>query len=158
MTRPGRFEWRHPGWLVLGATILLTLIGLHAITISRGLEHELLNSLAKKTTGIRDRRGSGAFVVMIPHYRWAAHLALPRRRGDRCVAGVRVDSCSCLRRSSVRATGRRWISMGFTDFQPSELAKIVFVIVVAQRWTPHEKAPRVPRPRRDRPAALVPIG
>lgn len=158
MTRPGRFEWRHPGWLVLGATILLTLIGLHAITISRGLEHELLNSLAKKQLVFAIAGVIGAFVVMIPHYRWAAHLAWPAAAAT--VALLVFVLIPFVPEAIVRPRNgaRRWISMGFTDFQPSELAKIVFVIVVAQA---------LERTRKHREyrglvviglAALVPIG
>lgn len=158
MTRPGKLEWRNPGWLVLGATILLTLIGIHAITISEGLEHMLLSAQAKKQLVFAFVGMVGAVVVMIPHYRWAAHLAWP-------AAAVTVALLVFVLIPFVpdaivrpRNGARRWISLGVTDFQPSELAKIVFVVVVAQA---------LERTRRHREyrglvviglAALVPIG
>lgn len=132
MTRPGRLEWRNPGWLVLGATILLTLIGLHAITISKGLEPELLNARAQKQLVFAFVGVIGALLVMIPHYRWAAHLAWPAAGAT--VALLLFVLIPFVPDSIVRPRNgaRRWISLGVTDFQPSELAKIVFVVVVAQ--------------------------
>lgn len=158
MLRPGKLEWRNPGWLVLAATILLTLIGIHAITISEGLEHALLNTQAKKQLVFAAVGVLGAFVVMIPHYRWAAHLAWPAAAAT---VGLLVFVLIPFVPEAIvrpRNGARRWISLGVTDFQPSELAKIVFVVVVAQA---------LERTRRHREyrgllviglAALVPIG
>ena len=79
---------------MLGATILLTLIGLHAITISRGLEHELLNSLAKKQLVF-----AIAGVIRV----WLPQRLLKRLLGGRglgpvsraAVIGAPMPLCSC---------------------------------------------------------------
>lgn len=95
---------------------------------------------------------------MIPHYRWAAHLAWPAAAAT--VALLIFVLIPFVPEALVRPRNgaRRWISLGVTDFQPSELAKIVFVIVVAQT---------LERTRKHREyrglvviglAALVPIG
>lgn len=158
MTTPSRIAWRNPGWLVSASSLLLTVIGLHAITISSGLEHVAISSYAKKQLIFALAGIIAAGVVMIPHYRWAARLAWPA--SALTVALLVFVLIPFVPDALVRPRNgaRRWINLGVADFQPSELAKIVFVVVVAQA---------LERTRRHREykglvvigvAALVPIG
>lgn len=120
------------GWVVLGATLALCGVGIYCIDLAGGLEGGVGLTGTAKRQGVFVLIGLvAAMVVALPHYRRYVHLAWP-------LAAVTIALLVFLLipfvpESIVRPVkgGRRWINVGVTDFQPSEVAKVVFVLAEA---------------------------
>ena len=139
--------WSHPGWVVLACSLILTIIGIYAINLTSGLEATGpfgLSGYALKQivlTGIALCAGA---VVAFPHYRVINYFAWP-------AAWVCVGLLIFLLIPFVpdaivtpRNGARRWINLVVTDFQPSEVTKVVFVLVTA-RYLQHRDSYRTYR-------------
>jgi rod shape determining protein RodA len=137
----------NPAWLVVGSSLALTLLGLYAIRVSRGFSSaELAELTGVAETTARAGVGAGAFmrqvffaavglvaaaVVAVPNYRrWGVASGV--------LAAITVGLLIFLLIPWVptwlvrpRNGARGWIDLGFMDFQPAELAKIVYVLVIA---------------------------
>jgi len=128
---------RHAGWLSLGAAIVLSLLSVYAIDVAMiatppegALPVHLSGHSAKQLVFL----GVGLFAAMmiaLPHYRVIRALAWP-------LMWVMVGFLIFLLVPFVpswivtpRNGARAWINFGITDFQPAEIAKIAFVLVVA---------------------------
>lgn len=122
------------GWLTLISAGLLTLIGVLAIDIADGragaarlLDGESLKQAIFALIGL-----SGAMVVALPHYRLVGIVAAPAMALSvvllvfLLVPGV--PSSIVTPRNGTRG----WINLGFVDFQPSEVTKIAYVLLVAR--------------------------
>ncbi|MBX3374756.1 MAG: FtsW/RodA/SpoVE family cell cycle protein [Phycisphaeraceae bacterium] len=119
-----RLSLLNPAWItVLGATALC-LIGITAIgTVDPA---EAARQVAHLGVGL-----IAATLIAIPHYRHLARFSLP--------LSILVLGCLVILLAPgvpewlvrPRNGARRWISVAVTDFQPSELAKIVYVLVLA---------------------------
>lgn len=121
----------HAGWIVLLATIGLVLIGVTAIDLARPDGAGALAADAKKQLMFLAVGLIAAVVAAVPHQRVLAFLAWP--------AMVIILACLVFLLlpfvpSSIvspRNGARCWIDLGFTDFQPSELCKVTYVMVLA---------------------------
>jgi cell division protein FtsW (lipid II flippase) len=116
--------WWTPAWLSLGAGLFLSLLGVMAISTTRP-EHGM-RQLAFLAVGL-----AAAAVVALPHYRWI-------RRGLVALLVITVTLLvfvliPWVPESIVRARNgaRAWIALGPVDFQPSELAKTVYILALA---------------------------
>jgi len=131
---------RSVGWLCVVAAGLLSLLGAEAIgTVSREGEKSLaLAHLAHLVIGL-----AAALVVVVPHYRVTQKMSYP------LLAGVVVLLIFVLipwvPEAIVRQRNgaRRWINVVVTDFQPSELAKIAWVLALASYLRYRENYRRV---------------
>lgn len=133
--RPAALQWFNPGWLVVLSSALLAVIGLAGISHSGGLD------------GVSGRLSTDGLIVKqtvfllaglvvcgaaaAPHFRWYMRLTP-------ALAGVGLALLVFVLIPFVpeaivtpRNGARRWISLGFTDVQPSELAKVAFVLATA---------------------------
>jgi rod shape determining protein RodA len=119
----------NPGWLMLLAAILLTALGIYAISLTGGLEAGL-NTYARKQLVFLGIGLVGCAVAAVPHYRLLNELMVPLAILS---VGLLIMVLLPLPRTlvPVRNGATRWINLGVMDFQPSEVAKIVFVMSVA---------------------------
>lgn len=112
------------GWICVVPALLLSLIGVSMI----GLTEPALAMRQMVFLGIGV---CAAAVVAAPHYRWADRLAYPSMF---VVLGLLVFVLIPFVPEAIvrpRNGARRWINLFVTDLQPSELAKIAYVLTLA---------------------------
>ena len=122
--RKKRTMWWTPAWISLAAGLFLSLIGIVAISTTRP-------ELAARQGAFLAIGVAAAAMVALPHYRWIR----------RSLIGLVVLTLLLLifvllpfvPESIVRARNgaRAWIALGPVDFQPSELAKTVYILSLA---------------------------
>jgi len=122
---------RHPAWLTLAASVGLATLGIYCINLTAGVGAEGLSFHAQRQAiflllGL----GAGA-VVAAPHY--ARIRAVTPLLAIAAIGLLVFVLIPWIPESIVkpRNGARRWISLVVTDFQPSELAKIVYVLAMA---------------------------
>jgi len=136
-SRVGR--WRAladaPGaWLTVFASLALSLAGVMAIDLgdaARAL-HDGLGPTAVKQVLFLGIGISAAALIAVPHYRLLGYLATPFMIA---VVGALVFLLIPAVPTwlvKARNGARSWIDVGPVDVQPSELAKIAFVLVLAR--------------------------
>lgn len=131
-TRQGEIALWHPGLLTLLASIGLAALGIQAIATTSGLEPRTLGPYAARQGALLFVGLAAAAVVAIPHHRSFIRLTPLLVLG---ALGLLVFLLLPFVPESLvapRNGARRWISLGVTDFQPSELAKIIYVLAVAR--------------------------
>lgn len=116
--------WWTPAWLSLGAGLFLSLVGVAAISTTR--PDHALRQLAFLVIGM-----AAAAVAAMPHWRLIRRALTPL-----VVIAVVLLVFVLIRwvpESIVRARNgaRSWIALGPVDFQPSELAKTVYILALA---------------------------
>ena len=124
------------GWITVLASLLLSLLGIYSIDL--GLNPDLnAGFMELSTTAIKQLifmvMGIVAcLVIMLPHYKLVSafawfYFAI-------CIALLVFLLVPGIPSSIVtpRNGARSWINLGVTDFQPSEITKIAFVLAVAQ--------------------------
>lgn len=141
------FSPANPAWLVVLASLGLTLLGLYCIRVSAGYSsRELAELTGIAATSDKAGIGAGAFsrqvVYLVVAVLAAAVMAIPnyRRWGivSTLLAAVTLAFLIFLLIPFVptwivkpKNGARGWINFGFADFQPAEFAKITYVLVVA---------------------------
>lgn len=126
-----RITFAHPGWLVLGATLALCVVGVYCIGLTSGIDGSMLGGGAKRQivfvlTGLL----AGGAVTLV-HYRRLVHLSWPMALGVGLLLIFVLIPFVPEEIVRPRKGARRWINVGFTEFQPSELAKIAYILVTA---------------------------
>jgi cell division protein FtsW (lipid II flippase) len=128
---PGRYALANAGWLVVGSALALSVIGIYTIDVSSGMGSGGPSRWAVRQAVFLVIGVAAAGAVAWPSYRraiplvWVFGLA---------VVGLLVFVLlPFVPEEIVRAKNgaRRWINVGVTEFQPSELAKVAFVLVMA---------------------------
>jgi len=128
-------QWFNPGWLVVLASVLLAALGIYGVSLSGGLDGVSgrlpTDGLVFKQTVFLGLGLVACGVAAAPHFKLFARLT-PALVAVTLVLLVFV-LIPFVPESIVtpRNGARRWISLGFTDVQPSELAKVVFVFTAA---------------------------
>ncbi|MBX3355999.1 MAG: FtsW/RodA/SpoVE family cell cycle protein [Phycisphaeraceae bacterium] len=133
----GRVNWLTPAWLVVIAALFLSVIGVEAIgTTDPGRSARQALFMA---VGLIALLG----VTVLPE-RWL-------RRGAWLALAVAIVLLVFVMLPGIpewivrpRNGSRRWISLGFTDLQPSELAKFAWCLVMAdwlRRGDEHRRLP-----------------
>ncbi|MFZ9880956.1 MAG: FtsW/RodA/SpoVE family cell cycle protein, partial [Phycisphaerales bacterium] len=126
-----------PAWLAVGAALFLSLLGISAIAVTRP---ELA---ARQGVFLAVGVGCALLAALVPPrqmrvFSWFL-LAL-------ALALLVFVLLPFVPRSLVtpRNGARAWINLGVSDFQPSELAKIAFILCLSQ-WLSLQGAPRTLR-------------
>lgn len=136
-----RIRISNPAWLTIAASVALTAVGAYCIQISSSLTPDGIAGTALRQAIFAVVGLVCAGAVAIPHYRRLVLLVWP-------IAAVVVALLVFLLIPFVpeaivrsRNGSRRWIDLGVTEFQPSELAKIAFVLVLAAwlRYRSHHR-------------------
>jgi len=119
-----RVMFSNVGWICVIAAFCLSIIGIAAIATTEG-------SYAIRQVFHLCLAVIGAMVMALPHYRWMQRLAIPLML--LALALLVFVLIPWVPQSIVRPRGgaRRWIDLGITDFQPSEVAKIAYIITLA---------------------------
>ncbi|MEM1166730.1 MAG: FtsW/RodA/SpoVE family cell cycle protein [Planctomycetota bacterium] len=126
----GRIALLNPAWITVAASLGLVGVGLTGISLASGLSGSGLTPLAVRQATFLALGVGVASVAAIFDY----------RRLSRHVHWLAIGTLGLLvfvlipfiPESIVRPVNgaRRWINLGVADFQPSELAKVVFVLLV----------------------------
>lgn len=119
-----RFLRLHPGWLCIGSALALTLLGSMSIALSHpelAIKHSIFLGIGLVA----------AALVAWPHPEFLRRIAWPFMIF--VLALLLLLLLPVVPESIVRPRNgaRRWISLVVTDLQPSELAKIGFILVLA---------------------------
>lgn len=135
--RPSRVNWLTPAWLAVIAALALSWVGIEAIATS------------DPSRSIRQ-----AVFLVVALMASAALVAAPERLLRRIAWPALIASIALLVFVLLpgvpewlvrpRNGSRRWINLGFSDFQPSEIAKIAWVLVMAdwlRRDDDHRRLP-----------------
>lgn len=126
-----RISILHPAWFTLFAALGLCAIGIHCIELARPTERAWYQSAAGRQVVFVIVGLVGAACCALPHYRRFVPLAWPILAAVLALLAFVLAPFVPESIVSPRNGARRWINIGFTDFQPSELAKIAFVIACA---------------------------
>lgn len=129
-----RIDPVNPAWLCVGAGAALSLLGVYAIDVGMNTDpaaSELARDTRRQLAFLAVAAGAGV-AAAIAHPRLVMRLALPAMAG--AVALLLFLLLPGVPSSIVRPINgaRAWISLGSARLQPSELAKIAFVLVVAR--------------------------
>jgi len=119
----------HPGWLALIAGLGLSLLGIGAI---RTAEAGNNTSYASAQTVWLCIALVAMLICLVPHPRQISLAAFPGAIVTLFLLIFVIMPFVPASIVSPRNGARSWINLGFMSFQPSELAKIVFVIAVAR--------------------------
>ncbi len=120
----------HPGWVACAAAVALAVIGILAIGTADAAHSPRAGFAQKQTVWLVISIAVMAF-AMSPHPRQVA-AAAPWLLGVTLFVLVLIVLPFMPRSIVPRINGiRAWINLGFMNFQPSEVAKLVFVLVMA---------------------------
>jgi cell division protein FtsW (lipid II flippase) len=130
-----KLQWATYGWVVVGASLALCALGLYGISLSGGLSG-MSGPLVISSLMIRQiaYAGLGLFVaaaVVCVHYRWYAYFSWAMAAATVVLLIFLLIPFVPEALVTPRNGARRWISLGVADFQPSELAKVVYVLIMA---------------------------
>ena len=125
----------HAGWLSVGAAALLSLVSAYMIDVALrpaiGVQAEGLAGEARKQLAFIGAGVLGAVLISLPHYRLIGRMSW-------ALMAISIALLVFLRLPGVPESivkpvnGQRcWINLGAFKLQPSELAKISYVLVVA---------------------------
>ncbi|MCP3903653.1 MAG: FtsW/RodA/SpoVE family cell cycle protein [Planctomycetes bacterium] len=123
INRP-RTQWANPGWLCVAAALGLSLLGVISIATTEP-------GFAMRQMAFLCVAAIGAVLATAVHYRWLHLLSGPILVA---VIGLLVFVLIPFVPDAIvrpRNGARRWINLFIMDFQPSEVAKIAYVIALA---------------------------
>jgi rod shape determining protein RodA len=123
------------GWITVGASLMLSLVGVYAIDLGVNPERSMglfVHSIAFKQLVFMLMGLVAGLVIALPHYKLVSAFAWGLFA--LCIGLLVFLLLPGIPKSIVAPShgARSWINLGFTDFQPSEVTKIAFVLAVAQ--------------------------
>jgi len=122
----------HPGWITFAASVLLALLGIYCINLTAEPGAVSMSGLAKKQLAFLGVGLIAAFLTMLPSYRLIGRMTPLLVLATIGALVLLLAPFAPESLVTPRNGARRWINLGVVDFQPSELAKIVYVIAVAR--------------------------
>lgn len=130
-SRASRIALWNGATVSLLAGLLLSMIGVYCINLTAGVEAAGLGYFAKKQLVFVGLGLIAACIVAIPHYRLIMTLTPALVVASFALLVFVLIPFVPESIVTPRNGARRWISLVVTDFQPSELAKIAFVLAMA---------------------------
>ena len=124
----------NPAWLCVLGALALSVLGLYAIDVAERLDPEsapLPAPAIKQGVFVLIAMGL-TLLVALPHYRFSAYLAQPAMLLTLALLVFLLIPQVPSSIVSPRHGTRGWIHVGAFDIQPSEIAKIAFVLVTAR--------------------------
>ncbi|MAJ46254.1 MAG: hypothetical protein CBC35_02950 [Planctomycetes bacterium TMED75] len=118
-------SWMNAGWIVLGAALILSLLGVAAIDTTQ--PGQALRQAVHLVVGVMC-----AIAIAIPDYRKLRRYTWPVAIVTVCLLVFVLLPFIPDALVRPRNGARRWISLGVTDVQPSELAKIAWIALMAE--------------------------
>ncbi|MFI4855351.1 MAG: FtsW/RodA/SpoVE family cell cycle protein [Phycisphaerales bacterium JB065] len=130
-----KLQWATYGWLVVATSLLLCGLGMYGIALSGGLTG-MSGQLDVQALILRQAAYAGlgllvAAAVVFVHYRWYAYFSWAMAAATIVLLIFVLLPFVPEVLVTPRNGARRWISLGIADFQPSELAKVVYVLIMA---------------------------
>jgi cell division protein FtsW (lipid II flippase) len=119
-----RIAWLNVGWLCVSAALALNVLGIIAIATTEA-------GYATRQIAFLCLGMIAAAVVAAPHYHWLRRFSMPLLIVVLALLVFVLIPFVPEFLVRPRNGARRWINMYFTDFQPSELAKIAYIIALA---------------------------
>jgi len=122
---------RHPAWLTVFASLALCALGVYTMNLTAGVQSAGIGVYAKKQLALLLVALIAGGVTVIPHYRLIGRM-IPL-----LIVAVLAALVLLLIPFvpeflvTPRNGARRWINLVVMDFQPSELAKVVYVLAIA---------------------------
>ena len=131
----GELTMRHAAWLCVLAGLGLSLMGIYAIDLGSGQQGRggpiTMDGLVLRQTLYLLVGLLAGGLIAFPHYRWIRWIAWPSMW---LVLGLLVFLLLPFVPGSIvtpRNGARCWIDLGPVEFQPGEVAKVAFVLVMA---------------------------
>lgn len=126
----------HGAWLCVVSGLLLSMLGIYAIELGSVPVAPASGVITPSGLVFRQMMYLGvgmlaAMMIAVPHYRYVRVVAWPLMW---LIIGLLVFLLIPYVPTTLvrpRNGARAWIELGFVDFQPSEVAKIAFVLVMA---------------------------
>lgn len=120
----GRIRWATPAWIVVLAALALSMLGIAAIgTTEPGFAQRQIMFLPIAFVA--------ACIVALPDYRLLRRMVLPLSIVTMLLLVFVLIPLVPTWLVRPYNGARRWINLGVMDFQPSELAKVVWVLAMA---------------------------
>lgn len=129
----GTLNLLNPAWLCVLGAVALSMVGVHAIDMSESITstHGHLSAVAAKQSVFLVIGMIAAVLVALPHYKWLSWVSWPALI---VCLGLLVFLLIPFVPASIvtpRNGTRGWINFGAVDFQPAEVTKVAYVLVVA---------------------------
>ncbi len=144
-------NWQNIGWACVFSGMGLSLAGI--LAISTTTETHAIRQIAHLCVGL-----VAATAVALPHYRWLERAIIPLTL---VALGLLVFVLIPFVPEAIvrpRNGARRWINLGVTDFQPSEIAKIAYILALASYLRVKQNYRTFIGVLRPMALSLVPIG
>lgn len=122
-------------WITIAAALALSLLGVYSIDVAEALKAGVggVVSASASKQFVFMLVGVGAAVsIALPPYRWLGYLSPVLLAGTLVLLVVLLIPGVPEFIVKPRNGARSWINLGVADFQPSEIAKIVWVLVMAR--------------------------
>ncbi len=121
----------HPAWLCVFASLALCMLGVYSMNLTTGAEGGGIGPYAKKQLALLVVAMMAGAITAIPHYRLIGRLIPALIVGVLAALVLLLIPFVPEFLVTPRNGSRRWINLVVMDFQPSELAKIVYVLAIA---------------------------
>ncbi len=127
-----RVALKHPAWICVASAMALVVLGVNAINLTSGVNQIGLGHFAIRQLVFLPIGLLAAAIVATPHYKLIGRLTptLALLTLGMLILVMLPMAPEWLVKPKNGA--RRWISLGVADFQPSEIAKIVYVLMLAR--------------------------
>lgn len=131
----GPIAWHNLGWYLMLLTIAMSLLGIYAISLSGGIDNISgrlsTQSLVNKQAVFLVVAVTGAVFIALLRTRHLVYAAWPLAITALALLVFVLLPFAPPALVTPRNGARRWISLVVIDFQPSEIAKVAFVLVTA---------------------------
>jgi cell division protein FtsW len=123
-----------PGWIVIGASLALSLIGLYAIdiaTMPKPHPESFFGPTARQQGIFLCISIGAATIILLPNYKWVAYASWFFYAASLALLIFLLVPFVPTSIVTPRNGARSWINLGFMLMQPSEPAKIAYAMALA---------------------------